>query len=125
MNREQILSMPAGKKMNQFIWWMIFDMKPTPPNNDMDFLPDYSGDMSVAWLVVKKFPELHMEHSEKNDFAMIGDDFDTAVTCETMPLAICRSALLARGLTPREPDSLKAGVLSLPAVVKSESNLPA
>jgi len=28
-------------------------------------------------------------------------------------------------LTPREPDSLKAGVLSLPAVVKSESNLPA
>jgi len=25
----------------------------------------------------------------------------------------------------REPDSLKAGVLSLPAVVKSESNLPA
>jgi len=30
-----------------------------------------------------------------------------------------------RGLTPREPDSLKAGVLSLPDVVKSESNLPA
>ena len=30
-----------------------------------------------------------------------------------------------RLLTPREPDSLKAGVLSLPAVVKSESNLPA
>ena len=28
-------------------------------------------------------------------------------------------------LTPREPDSLKAGVLSLPDVVKSESNLPA
>jgi site-specific DNA-methyltransferase (adenine-specific) len=27
--------------------------------------------------------------------------------------------------TPREPDSLKAGVLSLPVVVKSESNLPA
>lgn len=29
------------------------------------------------------------------------------------------------GLTPREPDSLKAGDSSLPAVVKSESNLPA
>jgi hypothetical protein len=27
--------------------------------------------------------------------------------------------------TPREPDSSKAGVLSLPDVVKSESNLPA
>ena len=27
--------------------------------------------------------------------------------------------------TRREPDSLKAGVLSLPDVVKSESNLPA
>jgi hypothetical protein len=29
------------------------------------------------------------------------------------------------GPTPREPDSLKAGVSSLPDVVKSESNLPA
>ena len=32
---------------------------------------------------------------------------------------------IQKRLTPREPDSLKAGVLSLPAVVKSESNLPA
>ena len=29
------------------------------------------------------------------------------------------------GLTPREPDSLKAGDSCLPAVVKYESNLPA
>jgi site-specific DNA-methyltransferase (adenine-specific) len=29
------------------------------------------------------------------------------------------------GLTQREPDSLKAGVLSLPGIVQSESNLPA
>jgi hypothetical protein len=28
-------------------------------------------------------------------------------------------------LTPREPDSLEAAALSLPDVVKSESNLPA
>ena len=95
MNRDEILNMPAGAKMNQLIWWKIFDMFPTPPNNDMALLPDYSGDMNVAWSVAKKFPEIYMEHSEKNDFAMISDNFDTAVTCETMPLAICRAALLA------------------------------
>ena len=52
-------------------------------------------EMGEAWEVVRKFPDVHMEHSERNDFAMIGDNFDTAVTCETMPLAICRAALLA------------------------------
>ena len=95
MNQQEVLNMPAGRKINQLVWWKIFDMFPTPPNNNMALLPDYSGDMNVAWTIAKKFPEIHMEHSEKNDFAMIGDNFDTAVTCETMPLAICRAALLA------------------------------
>lgn len=94
MNRDEILKMPAGAKMNQLVWWKIFDMFPTPPNNNMALLPDYSGDMSVAWTVANKFPAIYMEHSNKICFAMIGDNFDTAVTCETMPLAICRAALL-------------------------------
>jgi len=97
MKRDEILNMPAGAKMNQLIWWKIFYMQPMPPNNDMALLPDYSGDMSVAWSVVKKYSNVYMEHDEKNEFVMIGDDFDTAVVCETMPLAICRAALLATG----------------------------
>ncbi len=95
MTREEIANMPACAKMNQLIWWKIFDMFPTPPNNDMALLPDYSGDMNCAWSVVKKFPEFYMEHTKESDFAMLADDFDTAVVCETMPLAICRCALLA------------------------------
>ena len=95
MNRDEILNMPAGAKMNQLIWWKIFDMFPTPPNNDMALLPDYSGDMNVAWTIAKKFPEIYMEHKGKENFVMINDDFDSAVICETMPLAICRAALLA------------------------------
>jgi hypothetical protein len=35
------------------------------------------------------------------------------------------NAYAASQLTPREPDSLKAGAFCLPDVVKSESNLPA
>lgn len=94
MSRDEILSLPAGKKMNQYIWWKLFDMMPTPLNNDMNYLPDYSGDVGVAFSIVRKFPSVHLEYSERNCFAMIGDDFETAVICETMPLAICRAALL-------------------------------
>ena len=95
MTREEIANMPASAKMNQLVWWQIFDMQPTPPNNDMALLPDFSGDMNCAWLVVKKFPEFYMEHTEESEFAMLADDFDTVAIEPTMPLAICKCALLA------------------------------
>lgn len=49
MNRDEILNMPAGTKMNQLIWWKVFDMTPAPPNNDMLLLPDYSGEISPGF----------------------------------------------------------------------------
>ena len=53
---------------------------------------------------------------------------DTSASNPNRPCEACGMAHAfsgCTGLTPREPDSLKAGVLSLPAVVKSEGNLPA
>lgn len=61
MQKEDIKNMPAGKKMNQLIWWKIFDMDPMPLNNDMDYLPDYSGELSVAWSVVEKIHKMIFE----------------------------------------------------------------
>ena len=46
-------------------------------------------------------------------------------SAEYVALANERLAQVERGLTPREPDSLKAGDSCLPDVVQSESNLPA
>ena len=117
MNKDEILQMHEGRKMRELIatlvmGWELYEPAPlddrprkywrhpeTKESRSVDaWHPDEN--MADAFLVALMFPEIHMEHSAKNDFAMIGDDFDTAVTCETMPLAICRSALLARGLTP-------------------------
>ena len=58
MNKDEILDMPAGKKMNQLIWWKVFDMTPMPPNNNMDLLPDYSGEMSPAWSVAERINKM-------------------------------------------------------------------
>jgi hypothetical protein len=99
----EILNLPAGKKINQLVWWMVFDMSPTPHNNDMNFLPDYSGDMNAAWMVVEKLcnetgcdvvkvckrdPEVRGNWS-----CNFGRGFEAFG--ETAPLAICRAALLA------------------------------
>ena len=94
MTRDEILNTPAGERMNQQIWWKIFDMTPMPPNNDMKKLPDYSGNETAVMGVIEKFQEVYIEHSKGSVFVMIGDNFNTAVTCETMPLAVCRAALL-------------------------------
>lgn len=101
MTRDEILNMPAGKKINQLVWWKIFDMFPTPLNNDMNFLPDYSGDMNVAWSVLEK----HIKTSDSvfnpfvektsKGFSCSFDGINYAWECETAPLAICRAALLA------------------------------
>lgn len=108
MTQDEILNMPAGRKMNQLIWWKIFDMEPTPPNNDMALLPDFSGEVAPAFSVIEKiknewdaqiqtgreYPDypgqsfgcrLHNRKEPRICFCL-GD---------TAPLAICRAALLA------------------------------
>lgn len=107
MQRDEILNMPAGAKINQAIWWKIFKMTPTPPNNDILLLPDYSGDMNVAWSVVEKLSSYGFEAWLMNDqdykdypgqsYACKFYGNGRVIFClgETMPLAICRAALLA------------------------------
>ena len=128
MNKDEILQMREGRKMRELVaivvmGWELYEPEPFddrprkywrhPETKESRSVESWHPDenMTDAFLVASMFPEIHMEHSEKNDFAMIGDDFDTAVTCETMPLAICRSALLARGLTMLAPDKGQAAVV--------------
>lgn len=91
MEQEKILGMPAGAKMNQLIWWKIFDMTPTPPNNDLSFLPDYSGDMNCAKAVVDKMKTFVLVRTEYKGIEYCCNHIAFA---ETAPLAICRAALL-------------------------------
>ena len=107
MNQQEILNMPAGRKINQLVWWKIFDMFPTPPNNDMKFLPDYSGDLNVAWSVIGKMKALGFEAwimneqkykdypGQDNACKFYGNGRVYFSLGETAPLAICRAALLA------------------------------
>ncbi len=110
MNANEIENLPAGKKINQTIWWLIFDMSPTPLNNDINYLPDYSGDMNVAFSVVNKLEEHPNEilfsltrkgstHEKLKWCARfrecLGYQKEFYVEAETAPLAICRAALLA------------------------------
>lgn len=88
MNREEILNMPAGKKINTLIWWKIFDMQPIPLNNDMDFLPDYSNDLNVAKTVSFKMKSFVLVRS-RGEYCCNHIAF-----ADTMALAICRAALL-------------------------------
>jgi hypothetical protein len=114
MNRDEILKMEAGTKMNQYIWWKIFDMEPTPPNNDMLLLSDYSGNIAAAWKVVEKLNQKGMcvlvselvpyRQFEENlsgcEITPLSDDEESEpetikASADTAPLAICRAALLA------------------------------
>jgi len=103
MERDEILNMPSGKKINQLVWWKIFDMTPTPPNNDMNFLPDYSGDMNVAFSVVEKLcSETGCDIVKvcKRDLDLMRGEWSCnfgrgfEAFGETAPLAICRAGLL-------------------------------
>ena len=107
MERDEILNMPAGTKINQLVWWKIFDMSPTPPNNDMLLLQDYSNNMHDAWSVILALKEKGYQAWLENDQVykdfpgqtnsckLYGNGFVYFALGETMPLAICRVALLA------------------------------
>jgi hypothetical protein len=97
MERDEILNMPAGTKMNQLVWWKIFDMEPYPPNNDMLLLPDYSHEIAPAWSIIEKLVD-----GTPNDFELRTtirgwrcDLYLGSANAETAPLAICRAGLIA------------------------------
>jgi hypothetical protein len=102
MTRDEILNMKAGTKINQLVWWKVFDMEPMPPNNNMLLLPDYSIDISAAWDVVDKilktFPadDIELRTTIRGWICIIGSiGVDYKSNAETAPLAICRAALIA------------------------------
>jgi len=94
MTRDEIDKLSAGKKINQYVWWKVFDMTPEPPNNDMDLLPDYSAEIAPAFSVIEEInPPLFLIRYEMGKWTcIIGFHKSTA---DTAPLAICRAALLA------------------------------
>jgi hypothetical protein len=93
MTRDEILNMPAGREMDVTIGYHVMDLVAPP-----EIYPEYSTDIAAAWEVV--------EQMQKNGYCFdadgnalrrrirfgVGQEIGEA---ETMPLAICRAALLA------------------------------
>jgi len=106
MNKEEILELPAGTKINQLIWWKLYDMIPAPPNNDMLLLPDWSGNIVATFDLIQQLRamnynvrvELHKTYTTvtlwKRDMTENGPH---PITCraDTIYLAVCHAALLA------------------------------
>lgn len=117
MKREEILNMPAGREMDALIGEYVFGWKKgTFPvyepmkskHGDYIVRPiaQYSTDIAVAWEVVEWIQkngysfELTEHADPQGDYIlqvwrrdMERDDF--IARAETVPLAICRAALLA------------------------------
>jgi hypothetical protein len=102
---EDIMSLDP-EKMNVTIWWKVFDMYPTPPNNDLKLLPDYCRDNNAAFSVINKL----LDHSydamsgmDKNlnrthiftFYPMYGEPNRYRASAPTFAMAVCRAALLA------------------------------
>ena len=89
---EEDYVLPAGTKLNQIIWWKVYDMKQTPPNNNMLLLPNYSGDIAEAWKIVEMYKEDLQEINYSNRewyVCFVGG----SAYAETAPLAICRAII--------------------------------
>jgi hypothetical protein len=116
MNREEILNMEAGSEMDALVLAKVFgamafkgeDGKPyrLDPYQNPWSVPNYSGDISAAWAVVEKMHirkwDFYCEYTRvQNDsqhwvlFETDECEFDKCASAETLPLAICRAALLA------------------------------
>lgn len=103
MNKEEILAMEAGRKLDNFVAHFV-----TNWIGDITLCPHYSEDISVAWPIAVKmglglFPlnnkdwacckASHIYHVE------IGQDHyadPTLVICQEAPEAICKAALLTK-----------------------------
>lgn len=117
MNKEEIWNMPAGNEMDALVLASVFDVisfadangKPykLSVNKNHEPIPNYSGDISAAWAVAHKLA------SQERVFSLhvIGESFDGqwkaifenafvhfTATAETVPLAICRAALMLTNL---------------------------
>lgn len=110
MTREQIEQIPAGFEIDKLVQSFVMGGLP-PVSNDImyEFIKPFSNDIKAAWEVV--------EHMKRNGFNAIlmnayshspqrpfenGCSFENKIGVfgfigygETMPLAICRAALLA------------------------------
>lgn len=124
MNRDEILNMPAGYEINKLVainvmgWALVnnhgaaggkFWIGHGGSFGDISemYLPDFSGDMNVAWSAIEKlkvsgFEAWLMNEQVYKDFPgqvyackLYGKGIVCFCLGETMPLAICRAALLA------------------------------
>ena len=125
MNRDEILNMPAGYEINKLVainvmgWALVnnhgaaggkFWIGHGGSFGDISemYLPDFSGDMNVAWSVVDAMCKKHFRYEIGGNFMGLAHKyaaFDNEqwadknplykAWADTMPLAICRAALLA------------------------------
>lgn len=116
MNQEEILNMSAGNEMDALVLYEVFRVMPFKTESGKPYRLDkfqkpepvhnYSGDISAAWSVVEKMHKIgwdfyceytRVENSLQH-WALFETDkceLDKCASAETLPLAICRAALLA------------------------------
>ena len=109
MNREQIENMPAGREMDRLIAKHIFPGDYLP--YDLGMFPHYSTVIQDAWKIVSHFKSKgeHYEISHHiNDvnlsYVAFGGEYEhyegwgpvVDAVAESVPLAICRAALLTK-----------------------------
>lgn len=124
MTREEILSLPAGRELDALVakrvmrwtWASEWYEKGIP-----DWLPHYSSEIAAAWEIVEKLVERgwyfeirtpsrvyktvditwhsRIRDAEHGTWDRYGGDSDGVIgddlRAETLPLAVCRAALLA------------------------------
>lgn len=108
MNKEEILAMPIGRKLDMEIYTKVMGGKiNTPPH--ITVLPNYSEFNDIAFRVVEKMRSTHIYdladfgrnvHKEKQYYAAFHPinkprDHKRQVRAKTLAEAICKAALLA------------------------------
>jgi len=121
MTREEILNMPAGRKMDALIAYEVFEIMPFKQPSGPYFMddyqeekevPHYSTDIAAAWEVFEWLAKHSTDTAIRNDVVIGKDDQGWSVSvwwfkdiksshtvegiyANTAPLAICRATLLA------------------------------
>ena len=105
MNRDEILAMPAGRKLDAIVAEKVmgFELDRYRPNNAIDRVSNYSHgikkyttDISAAWDVMKKLQENFIFidlFSTSDSYNVIINECDS-VNAEEAPEAICKAALI-------------------------------
>jgi hypothetical protein len=117
MNREEILNMPAGRKMDALIAEKVVGLRldwefaefqngePSAPTlrdkyDEIGVLPFYSTDISATWEVIEKMGDIAWSLASAWNLSGKRAGFSMwisgkSVIADTATLAICRAALLA------------------------------